>query len=105
VALTVLVTGAAGFVGRNLCVALAARTDVTLHRFDLQDPRRSLDAAVAHADIVFHLAGVNRPDDLEDFKRGNTDATVDLCGRLQGAGRRAKIILSSSVHADGNTPY
>jgi UDP-2-acetamido-2,6-beta-L-arabino-hexul-4-ose reductase len=105
VALTALVTGAAGFVGRNLCVALAARPDVTLLRFDVLDPTHSLDEAAAHADIVFHLAGVNRPHDPEDFKRGNTDATVDLCGRLRVAGRRAKVVLSSSIHADGDTPY
>jgi UDP-2-acetamido-2,6-beta-L-arabino-hexul-4-ose reductase len=105
VALTILVTGASGFVGRNLCAALATRTDLTLHRFDVQDPLRSLDEAVVHADIVFHLAGVNRPDDIEDFKRGNTNTTVDVCRRLVEAGRRAKIVLSSSVHADATTPY
>jgi UDP-2-acetamido-2,6-beta-L-arabino-hexul-4-ose reductase len=105
VALTVLVTGAAGFVGRNLCVALAARPDVTLLRFDVQDPTRSLDDAAAYADVVFHLAGVNRPHDPEDFRRGNTDSTVDLCARLREAGRRAKVVLSSSIHADGDTPY
>jgi UDP-2-acetamido-2,6-beta-L-arabino-hexul-4-ose reductase len=105
VGLTVLVTGAAGFVGRNLCVALATHPEVTLHRFDLQDPAHCLDAAVADADLVFHLAGVNRPDDAEDFRRGNTDTTIDLCRRLRDAGRRAKVVLSSSIHADGNTPY
>jgi UDP-2-acetamido-2,6-beta-L-arabino-hexul-4-ose reductase len=105
VALTILVTGASGFVGRNLCAALTTRTDLTLHRFDVQDPLPSLNEAVAHADIVFHLAGVNRPDDIEDFKRGNTEATVDVCRRLSEAGRRAKIVLSSSIHADGDTPY
>jgi len=105
VALTVLVTGAAGFVGRNLCAALAPRTDLTLIRFDLQDPPRALDDAAAPADVVFHLAGVNRPDDAGDFKRGNTDTTVDLCRRLRQAGRRAKVVLSSSIHADGDTPY
>jgi UDP-2-acetamido-2,6-beta-L-arabino-hexul-4-ose reductase len=105
VALTVLVTGAAGFVGRNLCAALAPRTDLTLLRFDLQDLPRALDDGTAHADVVFHLAGVNRPGDVGDFKRGNTDATVDLCRRLREAGRGAKVVLSSSIHADGDTPY
>ena len=97
-ALSVLVTGAAGFVGRNLCAALAARSDLTLLRFDVHDPPHALADATATADLVFHLAGVNRPDDIEDFKRGNTDATVDLCRRLREAGRRAKVVLSSSIH-------
>jgi UDP-2-acetamido-2,6-beta-L-arabino-hexul-4-ose reductase len=105
VALRVLVTGAAGFLGRNLCAVLAARSDLTLFRFDLHDPPRALADATATADLVFHLAGVNRPDDIEDFKRGNTDTTVDLCRRLREAGRRAKVVLSSSIHADGDTPY
>jgi UDP-2-acetamido-2,6-beta-L-arabino-hexul-4-ose reductase len=105
VPLTVLVTGAAGFVGRNLCAALAPRTGLTLLRYDLQSPAHALDEAAARADVVFHLAGVNRPDDVGDFTRGNTDATVDVCRRLRQAGRRAKVVLSSSIHADGDTPY
>jgi UDP-2-acetamido-2,6-beta-L-arabino-hexul-4-ose reductase len=105
VALTVLVTGAAGFIGRNLCAVLGTRTDLALHRLDVRNDPRAFDDAAAEADIVFHLAGVNRPDDIEDFKRGNTDTTVELCRRLRAAGRRAKIVLSSSVHADGDTPY
>ena len=104
-ALTVLVTGAAGFVGRNLCVALTTRTDLHVHRIDIQDSAEALEDAVAEADIVFHLAGINRPDDVGDFKRGNTDATVALCRQLAAAGRRAKIVLSSSIHAEGASAY
>lgn len=61
----VLVTGAAGFVGRNLCVELARRADVDLLRFDLDTRARGLDEGLGQADVVFHLAGVNRPEQGE----------------------------------------
>jgi UDP-2-acetamido-2,6-beta-L-arabino-hexul-4-ose reductase len=61
----VLVSGAAGFVGRNPCVELARRSDVDLLRFDLDTPARGLDEGLALADVVFHLAGVNRPEQGE----------------------------------------
>jgi UDP-2-acetamido-2,6-beta-L-arabino-hexul-4-ose reductase len=105
VALNVLVTGAAGFVGRNLCAALADRVDVTLLRLDVHVSARAGDDAIERADIVFHLAGVNRPEHVEDFKRGNADATEELCTKLRASGRGAKIVLSSSIQADGTSPY
>ena len=85
--LTVLVTGAAGFVGRNLCAALAARPDLTLYRIDIQDSQRSQDEAIERADLVFHLAGVNRPEDVEDFK--TVGSVVDRVKALMAKGPAA----------------
>lgn len=101
----VLVTGANGFVGRNLCLSLAGRADVDLIRFDLDTPAKSLDEGLAEADLVFHLAGVDRPDHVEEFHKGNAELTRKLCARLAAVGSRAKVVLSSSVQADLDTAY
>jgi UDP-2-acetamido-2,6-beta-L-arabino-hexul-4-ose reductase len=101
----VLVTGAAGFVGRNLCVELARRSDVDLLRFDLDTPARGLDEGLALADVVFHLAGVNRPDNVEEFHKGNAELTRKICAKLIALGHRPKMVLSSSIQAELDNPY
>ena len=101
----VLVTGAAGFVGRNLCVELARRTDVDLQRFDLDTPARGLDEGLAQAEVVFHLAGVNRPDNVEEFHKGNAELTRRICAKLIALGHKPKLVLSSSIQAEQENPY
>lgn len=101
----VLVTGARGFVGRNLCEALRVRQGVTLSQVDLQDPPEVLDAALRAADVVFHLAGVNRPQREEEFAAGNADLTVRVCRGLEAAGRRARVVLTSSIQVERDNPY
>ena len=58
---TILVTGARGFIGRNLCLALRRVKDYEVLEFDLDRPATDLPNLAARADLVFHLAGVNRP--------------------------------------------
>jgi len=65
----ILVTGASGFVGRNLSVALGRRTDVVVRSFDVLDAPAALEAGLAVADVVYHLAGVNRPETDADPDR------------------------------------
>lgn len=101
----ILVTGANGFVGRNLCVELSRRKDVELVRFDVDDSDSLLHAALAKADVIFHLAGVNRPKDLDDFRKGNAAFTEALCRKLIALGRAPKIVLSSSIQAEQANPY
>jgi len=103
--INILVTGADGFVGRNLCAALARREDVLLYRYDVGQTPEELGAALAAADIVYHLAGVNRPPDPADFAKGNTDFTRQICGRLLSLGRSPLIVLSSSTQAELENPY
>ena len=58
----IMITGAGGFMGRNLCEVLREqRPEDTLDLIDLATPRQTLESAAAEADFVFHLAGVNRP--------------------------------------------
>jgi Nucleoside-diphosphate-sugar epimerases len=89
----VLVTGANGFIGRNVSVQLGARSDITIIPFTRGDGPEQLRAAVAEADFVCHLAGVNRPDDGSEFDRVNAGLTRSLCDLMRGP---AALFRSSS---------
>ena len=101
----VLVTGASGFVGQNLVTALRRRDDVDLITFDIHDPRSMLDEALLKVDVVYHLAGVNRPENEEEFALGNSGLTMDIVQYLQEHGKAPKIILTSSIQAAHDNPY
>ncbi|MEI8122020.1 MAG: NAD-dependent epimerase/dehydratase family protein [bacterium] len=102
---TVLVTGADGFVGRNLCAVLSTMRDLQILRYDLGNPPDELPRFAAEADFVFHLAGVNRPQDPAEFKTGNADLTSHLLDLLRAVGRRPPVVLSSSIQAAIENPY
>ncbi len=106
----ILITGAKGFVGKNLTAALEAirfgkdRThpDLSvdeLYLYDLDSPKALLEEACEKADFVFHLAGVNRPDKAEDFMAGNAGFSSELLGILEEKGNTCPIMLSSSIQA------
>ena len=108
--MNILITGAQGFVGRNLSAALANirdgkdRTHPTLsigelYLYDIDSPPTLLEDACAKADFVFHLAGVNRPSDPADFMKGNCDFSSTLLATLERYGNRCPVLLSSSVQA------
>jgi len=101
----VLVTGSNGFVGKNLCVALSRRNDIELFGYEVHSPVEDLEKALGQVDILFHLAGVNRPQRVEDFEIGNAGFTRDICFSLISQGRSPKIILSSSIQAALENPY
>ena len=98
-------TGASGFVGRNLVAALERRADVTVLRFTREHTPDDLDAMLAEADLVFHLAGVNRPESEDEFERVNVGLTEEICARLRGLGRKPTLVLASSIQAERDNPY
>jgi len=102
---TVLVTGAAGFVGSNLCSALRRRRDVEVLEFDLPGGEAELGGQLAVADVVFHLAGVNRPQRVEEFEEVNVGLTERLCHRLTELARRPVVVFTSSTQARLDNPY
>jgi UDP-2-acetamido-2,6-beta-L-arabino-hexul-4-ose reductase len=102
---TVLITGAAGFVGKNLVAALKRRDDVQLILFDVNTDPAVLDAGLAEADLIYHLAGVNRPRDESEFVTGNTGLTEQMLDRLSELGRAPVFVLSSSAQALLDNPY
>lgn len=101
----VLVTGAEGFVGRNLTVMLGRQSDVEVVGYDLGDPRSVLDEGLKAADVIFHLAGVNRPEKPADYAAGNAGFTREICDTLRDLDRKPLIILSSSIQAALENPY
>lgn len=101
----VLVTGAKGFVGRNLIVILGIQPDIEIVGYDLDDPASLLDEGLATSDVIFHLAGVNRPEKPEDYAVGNTGFTQTICDSLRSANRKPVIIFSSSIQAALDNPY
>lgn len=101
----VLITGASGFVGKNLQLHLSERSDVEVSCFTREHDELDLQSLAADADIIFHLAGVNRPEDPAEFKQGNTDLTEALCLALKKAGKKIPVVYSSSIQAAAENPY
>jgi UDP-2-acetamido-2,6-beta-L-arabino-hexul-4-ose reductase len=101
----VLITGANGFVGKNLIAHLRERKDVEVLRFCREDNIASLHSLVSEVDFVFHLAGVNRPQDVEEFKIGNADLTQALCAAVAASGRKIPILYTSSIQAELANAY
>ena len=105
--MNILITGARGFMGKNLRSALTGRYG-DAHRLmllDMPHTEEELLAAAAEADFVFHLAGVNRPTDPADFQKGNADFTRQLLTLLKERGKRPPVLLSSSIQAALENPY
>ena len=101
----VLITGAGGFVAKNLIATLAERENIQVLTFTRQDDAAALDGYVAQADFVFHLAGVNRPKFEDEFITGNTDLTRLLCSRIAESGRRIPVLYTSSTQAEADNAY
>lgn len=101
----VLVTGANGFIGKNLIAHLRERPAISIATHVRGDDAASLSAKVAEADFVFHLAGVNRPQHEQEFKEGNTDLTEALCDAVRASGRAVPVIYTSSSQAELDNAY
>lgn len=101
----VLITGANGFIGKNLDAHLRERSDVEVLRFGRDDGGELLKHLAAQADCIFHLAGVNRPQDPSEFKSGNSDLTRSLCDAVAASGRTPTIVYTSSTQAERDNPY
>lgn len=105
----ILVTGARGFVGKNLCAALHAIKDgkrkvdgvtvTEIFEYDICSTPDELYDFCAKADFVFHLAGVNRTENSADFMAVNAGLTDKLISALEKCGNRCPIMLSSSIQA------
>ena len=113
--MNILITGAKGFVGRNLTASLESIRDgkdrvhriegleepseLIIYTYDIDSTPEELDAYCKDADFVFNLAGVNRPKNQEEFMRGNFGFASTLLDTLKRHGNKAPVMLSSSIQA------
>ena len=101
----IVVTGADGFIGRNLAVRLRELGHAEVARVTRDTTPAELREAVAGADFVYHLAGVNRPKDPAEFATGNAGFTERLCAALAQAGRPIPVAYASSIQAAQDNAY
>ncbi|MFZ6724242.1 UDP-2-acetamido-2,6-beta-L-arabino-hexul-4-ose reductase [Undibacterium sp. MH2W] len=100
----VLVTGANGFIAKNLLVHLNEK-GIEAIRFTRDMDEADLADHIEKSDFVFHLAGVNRPKEIGEFAEGNAGLTERLCTLMKQSGRRIPVLYTSSIQADLDNPY
>lgn len=107
--LRILVTGANGFIGKNLLLRLSELPNIDVLTFVRGDNISCLPRLLAHADAIVHLAGVNRPLDDNLFSQVNHGLTLEICRALRNefvaSGRKLPLILASSSQVEQNNPY
>lgn len=101
----VLVTGAKGFIGKNLIAELDRMEGVEVCPFDIDTPTEMLEIYGADCDFVFNLAGVNRPQNVEEFMEGNFGFATTLVETLKKYGNTCPIMNASSIQAALDNPY
>ncbi|WP_039974639.1 UDP-2-acetamido-2,6-beta-L-arabino-hexul-4-ose reductase [Vibrio jasicida] len=101
----VLITGAKGFVGKNLSLFLKEQGKYIVTEVDRNTSESDLNDALANSDFVFHLAGVNRPKNDSEFKEGNADLTSQIVTTLKANGRKVPLMISSSTQAVSDNAY
>lgn len=101
----ILVTGAKGFIGKNLIAELRNRKYDSIFEYDRDTDPSLLDEYCKETDFVFHLAGVNRPKEQSEFMEGNFGFTSDLLDYLKKNNNNCPVMISSSIQAELNNPY
>ena len=101
----VLVTGAGGFIGKNLCAMLDRDENLEVLRYTHNNSSADLEKFITDADFIFHLAGINRPKDEDEFKKGNTDLTQSITDLLEKHDKTTPIVITSSTQAALDNPY
>lgn len=103
--MNVLVTGAKGFIGKNLTIELKNRKQYNVFECDVDTSREQLAEYAEKCDFVFHLAGVNRPQNAEEFMTGNYGFTTELLDLLAEKTNKSPILMSSSIQAELDNDY
>ena len=105
----ILITGADGFVGKNLQLHLSQRHETEVLLFKRGNTLEQLSQMLAGVNVIFHLAGVNRPQAPEEFEQGNVELTHQLCEcivkEMGVTGKPIKLIYTSSIQAELDNPY
>lgn len=101
----ILVTGANGFVGKNLIASLKTKKEHEIYHYDVENNIDDLNKYTKDCEFIFHLAGVNRPTKPEEFYEGNKGFTEVLCRLLKEHGNKSPILISSSIQASRDNDY
>lgn len=101
----ILVTGSEGFIGKNLIAQLNNEGFNHIQTYTKNDTVEDLEKYLCSCDFIFHLAGVNRPKNEEEFYSGNTDVTQVLINLLEKNNRKVPILISSSIQAELDNAY
>lgn len=101
----ILVTGAKGFIGKNLIAELKNQEYTDIFEYDIESTPEDLDNYSKECEFVYHLAGVNRPKDQKEFFEGNYGFTSVLLNNLKKYNNRSPIMLASSIQAALDNPY
>lgn len=106
ISINILVTGANGFIGKNLCAQLKNETDIVeVFTYDRDKKPDLLEEYCKKADFVLHLAGVNRPDKDAEFMEGNCHTTILLLDLLKKYQNTCPVMMASSIQATFDNPY
>ncbi|MDA9297880.1 NAD-dependent epimerase/dehydratase family protein [Pseudomonadales bacterium] len=103
--MNILVTGANGFIGSNLCVFLNEAGYKNIIAITRDDSEDDILVKIAQADFIFHLAGVNRADDDVEFRKGNADLTALIVKQLIKFEKKIPVVLTSSIQAGLDNAY
>ena len=101
----VLITGANGFIGKNLLLHFQEMDGIVVVPFTREHSVDDLPALLDGVDCVFHLAGINRPQNPEEFVTGNTGLTEQLCTAIKACGRKVPVVYTSSIQAEHDNDY
>ena len=101
----VLITGANGFIGKNLVAKLNERKNYELILIDKDNTKEELKNALLEVDFIFHLAGINRPKDESEFFEGNSGLTGEIVNILKENNKNTPIAITSSIQADLDNAY
>lgn len=101
----ILITGAKGFIGKNLIAELKNRKFCDVFEYDKDTDFSLLDMYCKEADFIFHLAGVNRPIEQSEFMEGNFGFTSELLNTLKKYNNTCPVMISSSIQAELDNPY
>lgn len=101
----IVVTGAKGFIGKNLCVMLREHGHQDIVEVDRETSREILAKYLCEADFVYHLAGINRPKDDTEFQQGNADLTCFITEQLKQFSKQVPLVVSSSIQAERDNAY
>ena len=101
----VLVTGAKGFIGKNLVSTLDREDKYEIICIDRENSKEELEKGVLNSDFIVHLAGINRPKNEEEFFEGNTGLTEDIIEILKKNNKNTSILITSSIQADLDNAY